>query len=66
MLFTGTITMASHHNVPTVSLTGTCVPKDSAGSQRKHETQWQGEGSVSLYVCIFVCSWEAESAQQRV
>lgn len=43
-----------HHSDLTVSLTGTCVPQGSVGSQRKYESHCQEGGSVRLYVRLRV------------
>lgn len=56
LTITVTIRMASYPNDPSVGLTGTCLPKDTAGSQRKHETHTGGKGSAHSDVCISVCS----------
>lgn len=57
LAITGIITMASHHNDLSERLTGTCVPQDTAGSQRKQETHTgRGkEASVCMSVFLFVC-----------
>lgn len=46
----------------TVSLTGTCVPQGSAGSQRKYESHCQEGGSVRLYMRLHVHREQKERA----
>lgn len=63
LTITVTIRMASYPNDPSVGLTGTCLPKDTAGSQRKHETHTGGERKCTLrclYFCLFIRSRESE------
>lgn len=53
-----------HHSDLTVSLTGTCVPQGSVGSQRKYESHCQEGGSARLYVRLG-CSQGAERESER-